>query len=503
MKRYIALLAMFLFPCLVSGQDTQTEHADQAKRFAKIVSEAIVQISEAYYRQVTPENLLKAAIEGLFRQAKVKALGEVADQLANLRTSTNEDRLKILVDARKQLGPRAELNGIKDAEGALQEMIHSLRDPWCEYITKETVDRDFGCVLRANWYYNRLGINIEKKAEDSSVTVTNVVKDGPAYRAGVRAGDRIISVKRETNDPKEISSFKSMSSETAEAYLCGNQGTRAWLTLQREGMNASFIVEARFEPLRKLHSETVVGLNRKQDHNWDFAALGEPHIAYIRLLEFNDDTADQLAKVQKQLEDKGTKGLVIDLRFNKGGLLSSGVRICEHFHSHGKVFSILTRTEKTSFEADGKVNPWQIPIVCLINGESASAAEVIAACLQDHKKAAVVGERSAGKSCLQTVLRVPDAGVLKLTTGIFYRPDGAKLSKLPLPGRDANEWGVQPDMGLELILSDRERESARRYQEEQYRIYPGSHRAPDSMRDFKDRQLDLAVTYLRERSSRP
>jgi carboxyl-terminal processing protease len=205
-----------------------------------------------------------------------------------------------------------------------------------------------------------------------------------------------------------------------------------------------------------------------------------------------------MAKVITRLHREGLKGLVLDLRFNPGGVLPGARDVSNLFIERGEIVSIRNRAGQSSTmraRADGYVT--DVPLVCLINGESASASEIVSAALQDHTRAAIMGERSYGKGSVQTVHNY-DGGALKLTTASFWRPNGKNLNKASTAGKDEDEWGVTPDSDYIIKLSRKEREDLQEHLLKLERIARRDKPAKET-KEFKDRQLDTALEYLRSR----
>ena len=198
------------------------------------------------------------------------------------------------------------------------------------------------------------------------------------------------------------------------------------------------------------------------------------------------------------LVKQGIKGFVLDMRFNPGGLLDSAVDISDLFIDDGRIVSIRPRN-KPEVKIDGKRagSLTNFPMVCLVNGHSASASEIVSACLQDHGRAYVVGERSYGKGSVQTIQGF-DGGSLKITTATFWRPSGKNLYKLSTQGRDEDEWGVTPDK--EVRLNRKERDDLAEHQRDLEIIQRKDKDRPlpkETKPEFKDRQLEMALEYLR------
>jgi len=183
----------------------------------------------------------------------------------------------------------------------------------------------------------------------------------------------------------------------------------------------------------------------------------ESKIGYVRISSFIQNTTEELKKALTDLKAEGMRGLVLDLRDNPGGLLSAAVEISDLFVSEGLIVSTKGRnTVSKTYEAHKDGSFEDFPIVVLVNENSASAAEIVSACLQDHKRAKVVGQRSYGKGSVQNIIELEDGNsVLKLTVATYQRPSGKNIHKFK-NAKDSDEWGVSPNKDLEVKLNRRD-----------------------------------------------
>src|SRR5262249_50997000 len=197
------------------------------------------------------------------------------------------------------------------------------------------------------------------------------------------------------------------------------------------------------------------------------------------------------------LKKEGVRGLVFDMRFNPGGLLTQAEAICDLFIDDGLIVSIRPRQGPEDQRMGESIeSELDFPMAVLVNGSSASGSEIVAGCLQDHGRAIIMGERSYGKGTVQNV--VPFAGgEVKLTTATFWRPSGRNLNKDSTKGRDEDEWGVSPSKKYELKLSPKETDELEEYFHESEIIHPKGKTGKRSNPAFKDRQLELGLGYLR------
>jgi carboxyl-terminal processing protease len=249
--------------------------------------------------------------------------------------------------------------------------------------------------------------------------------------------------------------------------------------------------------------ETVLGCDRNGDDTWDWIIDDDRKIAYIRITGFSRHTADELRSVLEDLMQKEMKGLILDLRFNPGGLLSAAVEVSDMFVSEGRIVSTDGRNVKSrSWDARKKGTFEGFAMAILVNGFSASASEIVAACLQDHDRAVIIGSRTWGKGSVQNVIKLSDgASAVKLTTADYHRPNGENIHRFP-DSDEKDEWGVKPDEGFAVRLTDVERSELIRHLRQRDIVRP--HGQEESSGDgqnatqYTDTQLAKALEYLKQ-----
>jgi carboxyl-terminal processing protease len=322
-------------------------------------------------------------------------------------------------------------------EAAIKGMLTKL-DPYSSYIGpdemsgfRNSVESQFG------------GIGIQITVDQGQLKVSSPLVGTPAYRAGMQSGDRILEIDGE--------STRNISLDDAVRRLKGELGSTVNLTVRHPltGENQSFSLKR-----ETIHVDTVLGNSRKTDDAWDFMLDPEKRIGYIRITAFSRDTGADLKKAIEELQHEKMRGLILDLRFNPGGLLTSAIEICDLFISEGRIVSTKGRnTEERVWDAS-KTNKFEgFPLVVLVNRYSASASEIVAACLQDHHRAVIIGERTWGKGSVQNVVELEDGkSALKLTTATYTRPNGHNIHRFP-DAKESDEWGVKPNDGFEVKLN--------------------------------------------------
>ena len=468
---------------------------NKADAFAKEVLKAIEVIRKGYVKEVNAGEMASWAIKGLYRRVEEKIPESIQNILNKAKILKEKEILEVLADARTNLGKREDLANGKDVDFTLQRMLSNL-DPYTTYIdaeTKANFDRD----VQGN--FTGIGVQIRKDANSDMLLVVTPIKGSPAYKAGVVAGDIITTIIREVDSngkpltEREEISTKGMQLSDAVKKILGKPNTKVKILVKRDGTPDPI----EFEITRgRVEVETVLGYKRKDNDDWDFMIDPVTKIGYARLTSFSRNTARDLISVMKQLVSQNVKGFVLDLRFNPGGLLDSAVDISDLFIGDGLIVSIRPRQGKEQRHSGVQEGSLlDFPMVCLVNGGSASGSEIVSACLQDHHRALIIGERSYGKGSVQNIQAFGD-GELKLTIASFWRPNGKNLNKSSTKGKDEDEWGVKPD--LEIKLSRKERDDLADSQREaeviQRKDKPA---APASDKNFKDRQLEEALKYIK------
>jgi carboxyl-terminal processing protease len=302
--------------------------------------------------------------------------------------------------------------------GAINGMLSSL-DPHSSFMPPDTYKE---MKIDTKGAFGGLGIEITVK--EGVLTVISPIEDTPAFKAGIKAGDQILKI-----DDKYT---KDLTITDAVKRMRGPKGTKVTITIMREG----------FEKVKEFTLERDI----IQVKSVKFKTLDEGY-GYVRIAQFQEKTDDDLEKALKSLhsENDGVlHGLVLDLRNDPGGLLDQAVRVAEHFVDEGKLIVYTEGREKDSkmrFTSRKGGKEQNYPIVVLINSGSASASEIVAGALQDHKRAIIMGTQSFGKGSVQTIIPLSDNSGLRLTTARYYTPSG----------RSIQAKGITPDILAERV----------------------------------------------------
>ncbi len=321
-----------------------------------------------------------------------------------------------------------EVDSKKLIHGAINGMLSSL-DPHSSFMTPETFKE---MKIDTKGAFGGLGIEISMK--EGVLTVISPIEDTPAQRAAIKAGDHILKI-----DDKFT---KDLSITEAVKRMRGLKGSKVILTIMRDGFD---------RPKEFTLVRDIIQVKSVRSRLFDGG------YGYVRIAQFQERTDEDLDKALKTLvaDNKGKQlsGLVLDLRNDPGGLLDQAVKVADHFVESGKRIVYTEGREKESrmqFDATSRRKEPGYPVVVLINSGSASASEIVAGALQDHKRAIVMGIQSFGKGSVQTIIPLADSSGLRLTTARYYTPSG----------RSIQAKGIKPDITVEQI--DLPKEASRR-----------------------------------------
>ncbi len=295
--------------------------------------------------------------------------------------------------------------------GAMRGLLGAL-DSYSQFLTPEDYKN---LIVDTEGKFGGLGIEITIK--DSLLTIISPIEDTPAWEAGVKAGDIILKIDGEVT--------KDITLNDAVKKLRGAPGTQVTITILREKD-------------RKVEDVTIVrGIIKIKDIKR--AMILEDGIGFVRIAEFRETTSNDLGKALEGLEKEGLEALIIDVRNNPGGLLSSAIDVSSRFVADGK--TIVSTESRSEPEMVYKSVPLKqkyvdIPIVVLINKGSASGSEILAAALRENNRAILLGETTFGKGSVQTIVPLSDGSAMRLTTSKYYTPNGTSI----------HEKGVEPDI---------------------------------------------------------
>jgi carboxyl-terminal processing protease len=380
-------------------------------------------------------------------------------------------------------------------EGSMRGMIRQL-DPYSGYVAEE----DYKRLLESmEQQFGGVGMVVDMDQDSGRPLILSPQHDSPAYKAGIRAGDVIWAIDGEDT--------ADLDRDAAISRIRGEPGSSVVLTVLSVGATDTkdLSIERAIIPV-----DSVMGYSRRSDGSWDFRLADRPEIGYLWVDSFGEETGAEIKKALDELLPE-VEGLIFDLRRNAGGLLSAAVEVCDLFVSDGPIVTIKGRDGRlrAEFVADDHDDliETKVPIAVLVDHYSASAAEIFAACLQDHGLAKVVGERSWGKGTVQNVIELEGGrSAMRLTTATYWRPSGKNIHR-SRKATEEDEWGVSPDEGLEVS-----------FEEEQLQQFLASQRArfsapieaaeaeekPETETPpFVDIQLEKAIDYLEKQWQQP
>ena len=306
-----------------------------------------------------------------------------------------------------------EINQSESMDSAINGLLQSL-DPYSAYMSPEIFNE-----MQTETSGEFGGLGIEVSMESGVVKVISPIDDTPASRAGIKAGDYIVKINDVQVQGKSLSE--------AVDLMRGPVGSGIELTIRRRGERKALI----FNVVREIIQIQSVK-----------ADILEKNIGYLRLTSFNENSGKQIEREIKKLEkNKDVKSYILDLRNNPGGLLSQAIKISDFFLDNGEIVSTKSRKPSENrkwFAKKGDLTNGKVLIV-LINYGSASASEIVAGALKDHKRAILLGENSYGKGSVQSIIPLKNHGAIRLTVAKYYLPSGKSIS----------EVGVSPDIEID------------------------------------------------------
>ena len=403
--------------------------------------------------------------------------------------------------------------------GAIDGMMKVL-DPHSTYITADQL-KSLDEETRGSF----TGIGIEISMEDDWLTVIAPIMDGPAFKAGVRSGDRIVEIEGESTEGTSL--------PEAVKILRGRKGTKVTITVLHQTNGDTEVIEVVRDDIRV---PSIAGVTRLPDGDWDFMIDPEAKIGYIRLVGFQEKTAKQLDAAIDKLLAQGMQSLVFDLRFNPGGLLETAVAVSDRFLDKGVIVSTAGRSTPRREHKAHKANTYDyFSLIVLVNEWSASASEIVAGAIQDNHRGLLLGQRTFGKGSVQALINLDDGneGALKLTVAKYYTPSGRSIHRSRRVKRrmtvaeshpdeekpkdedqekteedekkkEEDEGGLKPDLVVPMgpeqqILLQRAWSRAARSHEEGVPSQPADNgeAAPEKEEPFEDIQLKQAILILK------
>jgi len=368
-------------------------------------------------------------------------VARIQENLEQVRTAATVDRSECVQRFRRAvLKINKETVRLPD-ELVISELMRGALEPLDDFTTmiwpQDT--EEFDKHTRGDFI--GVGISIVKN-KLGEIEVVTPLEDTPAFRQGVQPGDVITKV-----DGVEL---KDWSLNKVVDTITGPNGTAVTLTIRREDKEIQF-------PLvrEKVKIQSVKGWDRKPDGTWNFWKDEENRIAYVRVANFQRNTAEDLMNVMSELQAKGIKGLVLDLRGNPGGLLDSAWQVSSLFLDRGDAI-VSTKGRNHSEDqvlSDPSDGPYSdIPMVVMVDEASASASEIVSGALRDDGRATVIGERTFGKFSVQNLIPLSSSNAkLKITTARYYIPSGVSLHREPT----SEKWGVEPQIPVPLVRWER------------------------------------------------
>lgn len=311
-------------------------------------------------------------------------------------------------------------------DGALKGLFEGLKDPYSQYYT---ADEFQSLKEQTSGSFVGIGVYMGINPENNKLTIISPIEGSPSDKAGIKSGDIVLKVDGESVDSKKI--------DEVIKHIKGKENTKVNLTIQRDNKELSFNIKR----------ETIVTKSVSNE-------IMDNDIGYLRITSFDENTYKEFKKNLSELESKGAKGLVIDLRDNPGGLLDVCVDIADELIGKGTVVYTKDNTgNKEYYKSDDK--EIDMPMVVLINGGSASASEILTAALVDNGKAIAIGETSFGKGLVQSVKGLKDGTGYKLTTAQYFTPNGDYINgKGITPKIQEKNENQQLKLALEYIKKE-------------------------------------------------
>ncbi len=304
----------------------------------------------------------------------------------------------------------------EEAYTAVREALQVLEDPYTRFMDPKQYE---ALTSQTSGEVSGIGIRLEVNSKTKILTVTEALPNSPAIRAGIQSGDQILEI-----DGK---STKGMKVDDASKLIRGKSGTKISLRIVRSGQNLQ-----EFKLTRATIEVPTVSYTLKEEAG--------KRIGYIHLREFSAHAGDQMRRAIKDLNGKQVNAYVLDLRGNPGGLLQASIEIARMWYDEGAIVKTIDRKGSSDETKANRTSLTKLPLAVIIDGNSASASEILTGALQDNKRAVVVGSQSFGKALVQSVHELADGSGVAITIAHYYTPKGT----------DINHKGITPDIKIDL-----------------------------------------------------
>lgn len=342
--------------------------------------------------------------------------GDSLNKYLTLMTSDSSKDISQTLDTYRALIEKYYLGEVDEEslkEGAIKGYIEGLNDPYTEYISKEDME-DYLADTMGNFV--GIGIYMAQDPDTDEILVLAPIKNSPAEKAGIKPGDIIVSVDGEETSSKDIT--------VVSTKIKGEEGTTVKLEVLRGTETLSFEIKRENIIVNPVEAEVL-----------------ENNIGYIKFSSFDENTAEEFKTKFEELQSKGIKSLIVDLRNNGGGIVDEALEIADYFVDKDTV--LLYEVDKDNNETVKKAKDKAIinmPVIILTNENTASSSEILAGALKDLGKAKIVGTKTYGKGIIQQILTLPDGSGLKITTEKYLTPNRTEINKI----------GIEPDEKVEL-----------------------------------------------------
>ena len=330
--------------------------------------------------------------------------------------SANNSKLNIKINNIKKVIEKdylGEVNEDKLIDGAVKGYVDGLGDEYTKYFTKEEMD-EFKEETEGN--YTGIGILMSVLKKQNNIVVIATIKGSPAEDAGIKSGDIIKKV--------DGTEYTADDFDKIASYIKGKEGTKVNIEIEREKEILTFDIERKKIEMYPVESEVL-----------------ENDVGYISLPSFTENSAKEFKKNYESLKKKNIKSLIIDIRNNGGGIVDEALEMLDYILEKDKIMMItVNKQNNEEIEKTKKDSSVDVPIVLLVNNNSASASEIFAAALKENNRATIVGTKTYGKGVIQELLRLTDGSGIKITTEEYFTPNKNKI----------NKEGILPDVEVEL-----------------------------------------------------